>query len=156
MIGSDAGRSTVHASAVTIGEAGVLIRGASGIGKSALAFGLISARPGRCRLIADDRVRLSAHHGRLVAFAPAEIAGLIEVRGQGVVSLPYLSPAVIRLVVDMVAAVEAPRMPEQEESITILEGVSLPRLALAAGSLDGAMRVAFAAERLDYGSAGRR
>ena len=42
--------STIHASAVVIGETGVLIRGASGAGKSTLARSLIAAGAVACRL----------------------------------------------------------------------------------------------------------
>ena len=55
---------TVHATAVLVGADGVLIRGESGAGKSALALALIERG---ARLIADDRLMLSACHGRLVA-----------------------------------------------------------------------------------------
>ncbi len=81
---------TVHASAVLVGEHGVLIRGASGSGKSSLVLGLIDRDPSSTRLIADDRVHLDADRGRLVAAAPDTIAGKLEVRGQGIVEVAHV------------------------------------------------------------------
>ena len=80
------GGLTVHAACVVLGEAGVLIRGESGAGKSSLALGLIEAAPAHGlfgALVADDRVRITCAHGRLVARPHPAIAGRIELRGLG-------------------------------------------------------------------------
>ena len=125
--------STIHASAVLIGAHAVLIRGASGAGKSQLAWQLIGAAPAHipfARLVADDRAFLEAHHGRLVARAAPELAGLLEVRGLGIRRLPHEPCAVVGLVVDL-AAVDADRLPPREALATTILGVTLPRLALA-------------------------
>ena len=79
---TEAMSETVHATAVLVGADGVLIRGESGSGKSALALALIERG---ARLIADDRLTLSGCHGRIVATAPGATAGLIELRGRGIV-----------------------------------------------------------------------
>jgi serine kinase of HPr protein (carbohydrate metabolism regulator) len=115
---------SVHATAVVAGEYGVLIRGLSGAGKSALALGLIE-RGGK--LIADDRVFLSAVNGRLVASAPAATAGLVELRGRGILKRPHERSAVIRLVVDIVAAEGLERMPNEVELMTEILGINVPR-----------------------------
>jgi serine kinase of HPr protein (carbohydrate metabolism regulator) len=62
---------------------------------------------------------------------PPQLAGLIEIRGLGIRRLPYEAAAVIRLVVDLAAAAE--RMPAASASETEIEGVQLPRLAVAPG-----------------------
>ena len=62
--------SNVYASAVLVGERGVLIRGAAGSGKSSLALALIAADPAATRLVADDRAVLEAAGGRLLASVP--------------------------------------------------------------------------------------
>ena len=134
------GAPTVHAGAVLVGEAGVLVRGASGSGKSSLIFDLIAA-PHPAWLVADDRVVLVAAHGRLVASVPAAIAGRLEIRGQGIVSLPFVSPVVIRLVVDLLPVALCPRLPSAEEARVDALGVTLPRLALPVGIARGAVRV---------------
>jgi serine kinase of HPr protein (carbohydrate metabolism regulator) len=140
--------ATVHASAVALAQAGILIRGASGSGKSSLALALLTAHPTRARLIGDDRIALAARGGRLVATVPSQIAGLLEIRGQGIRAFSPLSPAVIRLVVDLCAADEAPRMPSESDETADVEGVRLPRLLLPRGAVDGHVRVAAAAARV--------
>jgi len=132
---------TVHASAVLVGELGVLVRGASGAGKSSLVWELITARPDEARLVADDRVILVAAHGRLVADVPQNIAGLIELRGVGIVSVPHVAPVVVRLVVDLLAAEACPRLPQTGDARVRLAGVDLPRLALPGGIGGGAARL---------------
>ena len=125
--------STIHASAVLIGAHAVLIRGASGAGKSQLAWQLIGAAPAHipfARLVADDRAFVEAHHGRLVVRAAPELAGLLEVRGLGIRRLPHEPCAVVGLVVDLAAA-DADRLPPREALATAILGVTLPRLALA-------------------------
>ena len=62
----------------------VLLRGASGSGKSDLALRFLD-RFADAWLIADDRVLLEARHGALYPAAPAPLHGLLEVRGLGLV-----------------------------------------------------------------------
>lgn len=130
--GQELGQETLHASCVLLDEAGVLIRGASGSGKSALCLALLdrSFLEGRhARLVGDDRIRLEAHHGRLVARPHPALAGLIEIRGLGLRRLAAHAPAaVVRLVVDLVA--EAERLPTEASATALLLGVAVPRLAL--------------------------
>jgi HPr kinase/phosphorylase len=127
--------ATVHAAAVLAGARAVLIRGASGAGKSRLAHELIDAgRSGLlpfARLVGDDRVHLQAAGGRLLVRPAAALAGLIEVRGVGIVRMPYEPDAVVGLVVDLAA--DAERMPEGAQQQTEIEGIKLPRLAVAQG-----------------------
>jgi len=139
---------TVHASAVLIGGCGVLIRGASGSGKSSLVLGLIDRDPSSTRLVADDRVHLDADRGRLFAAVPEAIAGKLEIRGQGIVEVPHVSPAVICLVVDLLPRNRCPRLPETVDTRVEVRGVILPRLMLPIGSIDGPARVRFAARPL--------
>jgi HPr kinase/phosphorylase len=132
---------TLHASAVLVGEEGVLIRGGPGSGKSSLVLRLLALDPATTWLVADDRVSLAAHHGRLVAAVPETIAGKLEIRGQGIVERPCVSPVVVRLVVDLLPAAECPRLPEDHEATATVDGVAIPRLMLPIGITDGAERV---------------
>ena len=102
--------SAWHGSAVCFGpERGVLILGASGRGKSALALDLIDRG---ATLVADDRVILWPCGGAVFARPPARIAGLIEQRGLGLLRLRWQRLARIRLIVDLDAP-QAPRLPTQ-------------------------------------------
>lgn len=123
----------IHATVVAIGEAGVLLRGASGAGKSSLALALIgfAASFGRfARLVADDRVALQAVGGRLLARPVAPLEGVVERRGLGLTPEPFTPAVVVRLVVDLLGE-EPARMPEPEELVDSLAGVDLPRLRVA-------------------------
>ncbi|MEI2385432.1 HPr kinase/phosphatase C-terminal domain-containing protein [Breoghania sp. JC706] len=122
--------TATHATCVVVGTAGVLIRGASGSGKSALGLALVGHARGAghfAALVGDDRVALDVSGGRLVARVPPAIAGLIEQRGRGIRSVPYLPAAVVRLVVDLVPAKTIDRMPEEAALRAEIAGVTLPR-----------------------------
>ena len=132
---STPGEVTLHATCVVLGEDGILIRGAPGAGKSSLALDLIgrATTGGRfARLVCDDRVRVSARSGRLVARAVPSIAGRIEIRGIGIVEVPHEPACILRLVVDLDGA--PPRMPEPDAQCVDILGVRLPRLRVDAGT----------------------
>jgi len=125
---------TIHASAVLVGARALLIRGPAGSGKSRLALLLVQASGQALpftRLVGDDRVHVESVHGRLLVRPAETLAGLIEVRGLGIRRLPHEPLAVVRLVVDLSARQE--RLPAAESALTELAGISLPRLAVAAG-----------------------
>ena len=128
--------TTIHASAVLVGARAVLIRGPSAAGKSRLALELIEAeRAGAllfARLVADDRVHLETAGGRLLARPAAALAGLIEVRGVGLLRVAHEPSAIVGLVVDLAAA-DAARLPEPGKRKTDIDGIFLPRLAVAPG-----------------------
>jgi len=124
--------STVHATTIAIGEAGILIRGASGAGKTTLALALIAyaRQAGRfARLVADDRTALAAAGSRLLARPVAPLEGIVERCGLGLTPEPYLPAAVVRFVIDLAGA-EPARMPEPDHLVVSIAGVDLPRLSL--------------------------
>jgi HPr kinase/phosphorylase len=127
---------TTHANALLIREAGLLLRGPSGSGKSALTFALIArarAAGDFAALIADDRVAFENRGGRLLARPHPAIAGKMELRALGVVDVPCESQAVIRAVVDL-AGSDSPapeRLPAADEDHVEICGVTLPRRQLA-------------------------
>jgi RNase adaptor protein for sRNA GlmZ degradation len=116
----------MHATCVALGGAAVLLRGPSGAGKSDLALRLIEEG---ARLVADDQVELAAEGGRLVARAPAAIAGKMEVRGVGIVPVAAEAAATVALIADLVTAADVERLPEPAEE-TIL-GIAIARITLA-------------------------
>jgi serine kinase of HPr protein (carbohydrate metabolism regulator) len=127
---------TIHAGCVLIGEAGLLIRGASGSGKSALAREVVSLALGTGhfgRLVSDDRTRLEAHHGRLLARPVEPLGGSIEVFGLGIVRRPFEAAAVVRLVLDL--SDDPARYPEEQDRHVVLCGVMIPRIRMQAGAI---------------------
>ncbi len=130
----------VHATCVDIEGTGVLVRGPSGSGKSDLALRLIDGGAG---LVADDRAELTLEGGRVVVTAPPEIAGLFEVRGQGVRRLPWVERAVLGLVVDLVGPEEVERLAETARCEIL--GLTLALLRLAPFEASAAAKVRLAA-----------
>ena len=133
----EAATATVHASAVLTGNRAALIRGPAGSGKSRLALALIDAAVSGlirfARLVADDRIDLTASHGRLLLRPPPALAGLIEVRGVGVRRLAFEAVAVAGLVVDL-AAKEGERIPDESARVAEISGIRLLRLPVAPGA----------------------
>ncbi len=122
---------SIHASAVVVGEAGIIIRGPSGAGKSSLALGLIGVaeRAGHfARLVGDDRIELRRRGGRLIARGHPRISGMAERRGQGLVRMDFEPAAVARLIVELLGREEASRYPEATR-VTFC-GIKLPVLPL--------------------------
>jgi serine kinase of HPr protein (carbohydrate metabolism regulator) len=123
--GGDAGMILAHATCVDLEDGAVLLRGASGSGKSDLALRLVDAG---AVLVADDQVRLECRDGRLFASPPAALAGLLEVRGLGIVRLPHRADAPVGLVVDLVGPDDVERLPEDGQ--VELASVTLARIRL--------------------------
>jgi len=98
----------VHASCVALNGRGVLIMGASGSGKSALALKLMSLGS---QLVADDQTHLHVANGALIATCPTPIRGMIEARGVGLLAAETSPSAPIELAIDM-NRVETARLPE--------------------------------------------
>lgn len=99
----------IHATTIQLGAHGVMLLGASGSGKSDLALRLIADG---ALLVSDDQTRITLLNGKLIASAPATIAGRIESRGIGILPAPQIESATVRLAVELTGeAIE--RMPEQ-------------------------------------------
>jgi len=116
---------TIHATAVAIEDQGVLLCGPSGVGKSDLALRLIDSG---AILVADDRIEIRCDADVLMVHCPLAISGKLEVRGIGILTLPYVSPVTIAMVVNLVPPEEIERLPVYES--IILLGKSVRKLAL--------------------------
>lgn len=137
---------------------GILLRGKSGSGKSALALqlldqpgtGLVEGRPPvTAQLVSDDQVVLSSAGGKLLATAPAAIAGLLEVRGLGILEVPAVAAeASIGLVIDHAPAASQTRLPEP--SFVELCGISIAAWTIDFSLPDAAARIRLLA-RLAWG-----
>ncbi|WP_299025278.1 HPr kinase/phosphorylase [uncultured Sulfitobacter sp.] len=114
--------ATVHGGCVAIAGKAVLIIGPSGSGKSALALQLIAHG---AELIADDRTILRKDGNSIIASVPETIAGMIEARGVGLITLPHLPDCKVVLVIDM-GVVESARLP-QRHTHSVLD-IQLPCL----------------------------
>ncbi len=120
----------VHATCVAVpdeqnGAAGILLLGPSGAGKSDLALRLIDEG---AQLVADDQTSLSQRESALWAEAPESLAGLIEVRGLGIIRMPYLEKVRVSACFDLVEATKIERLPEPKTRTFL--GISLPSLDL--------------------------
>lgn len=102
-------------------RSGILLQGAPGSGKSSLALQLIdqpgsgagSPQPVSAQLVSDDQVLLKGTDGVLTASAPAAIAGLLEVRGSGIIRLDRTSqPVRLDMVISHTDAKQLDRLPE--------------------------------------------
>jgi hypothetical protein len=122
---SDSPDATVHASCVAIGGRGVLLRGASGRGKSDLALRLIDRG---AKLVSDDYTELRRSGDRVTARAPERIAGKLEIRGVGIVPFPAQADVPVCLIADLDGVPERMPQPDSES----LAGVTVPVLAVAA------------------------
>lgn len=121
----------LHATAVVIGEKGVLLLGASGAGKSALAERLIAEAhlSGQfARLIGDDRVAVARVGDHLIASGHPAIQGKIERRGIGISSIDHINKAVLAGAVEIIPSPE--RLPAERQPTFHLAGIDLPLLTL--------------------------
>lgn len=133
---------TMHASCVLIGDAGVLIEGASGAGKSDLALRLIDRG---AQLVSDDYSFIQRQDGRLIASPPATIAGKIEVRELGIVEMPHAASAPVALLIAL--GEPAARLPEPGAARRLL-GVEIPLLALGGRDPSAPVKVELALAQL--------
>ncbi|MEX3010859.1 HPr kinase/phosphorylase [Hoeflea sp. TYP-13] len=143
----------MHATAIVVGETGILITGASGSGKSRLALEFIQTATAAGRfaaLVADDQVFLKVAGQRIIAVAPEAIAGLIEIRGSGIVAVPGLRRAVMHVALAVDDGPDGERLPDPGERLEIAAGPSLPLLHIGPGRLKNpvALLDAFTQNRL--------
>lgn len=102
----------MHATAVVVNNCGILLTGKSGSGKSDLALRLIETK--NAVLVADDAVLLEKKGQKLYARPAENIAGLLEVRGVGLVKYPYIEETSVDLCVNLTDnAADVERLPEK-------------------------------------------
>jgi serine kinase of HPr protein (carbohydrate metabolism regulator) len=139
--------SLVHATAVAIEGAAILLRGPPGAGKSDLALRLIDDG---ARLVADDQTLLRRANDRVLVQAPATIAGLLEVRGVGIVRVDSLDEAPLALIVDLVPSEQVERIPDNRSEVVL--GLAFPLIALAAFEVSATAKLRFAWRTLAHGA----
>ena len=126
---------------------GALIEGDSGSGKSDLALRLLDLG---FRLCADDRTVIWTSGGALYGRAPRPLKGLIESRGQGILSETAIEFAQVALVCTCRPPQESlERLPDPTRSRLL--GMSIPQLSVHAFELSAPAKVRRAMEHLGGG-----
>ncbi|MBD2842414.1 HPr kinase/phosphorylase [Erythrobacter rubeus] len=128
----------LQATAVAIEGRALLMEGPPGIGKSSLALALIDRG---AVLIGDDGVTLERHGDQAIASPPPNIAGLLEVRGVGLINLPVADPTPVALVLTLGETGE--RLPDNAPTRDLL-GIQVPVLPFLPGEIAPARRAEIA------------
>jgi serine kinase of HPr protein (carbohydrate metabolism regulator) len=133
---------THHASTVAVDGRAVLITGPSGSGKSDLALRLLDRG---FTLVSDDQTIVRREGNKLIASAPPNIAGKLEIRGVGIVDMDMVKDVPVALVVQLTSEIE--RLPDERRERPVL-GVKLPLVSVDALTASAASKVALALDRL--------
>lgn len=132
----------LHASCVAVEGRAVLIGGPSGSGKSDLALRLLDRG---FTLVSDDRTIVRREGSKLIASAPTNIRGKLEIRGVGIVEMDSLSDVPVALVVELTSDIQ--RLPDDDRERIIL-GTGIPLISVDAMTASAPSKVAVALDRL--------
>ena len=133
---------SLHASAVALEGRAVLITGPSGSGKSDLSLRLLDRG---FTLVSDDQTVIKKDGSRLVASAPQNIAGKLEIRGIGIVEMERIENVPVALIVELMGEIE--RLPDDSRQRPIL-GIMLPLVTIDALTASAPSKVAIALDRM--------
>jgi serine kinase of HPr protein (carbohydrate metabolism regulator) len=133
---------TIHASTVAVDGRAVLISGPSGSGKSDLTLRLLDRG---FTLVSDDQTIVKREGDRLIASAPPNIKGKLEIRGIGIVDMETVENAPVALYVELTS--EIVRLPDDRRERPVL-GVNLPLISVDAQTASAASKVSLALDRL--------
>lgn len=142
------GLELVHATAIVCAGRAALIIGPSGSGKSDLALRCLTLPPSpliphTAALIADDQVLLERLGALLMASSPANLSGLIEVRGLGILKVSAAPAAPVALAVELTGPGVTERLPDPWPTLSFL-GQKVPVLRLWAFESAAAQKVLIA------------
>lgn len=133
---------TLHASTVATDGRAVVIMGPSGAGKSDLALRLLDRG---FTLVSDDRTIIKRNGDTLVASAPANIAGKLEIRGIGIVEMETSGEVPVGLLVELTSEIQ--RLPDENRERPVL-GVTIPLISIDAMTASAPSKVALALDRM--------
>jgi serine kinase of HPr protein (carbohydrate metabolism regulator) len=119
--------------------------GASGVGKSDLALRLIDSG---ATLVADDQVHVEAGETGLLGRPAEALAGLLEVRGLGILRLPYCEVSPLGLVVELDRTEIMARLPTRSTYSLLGTDLRYLRLDPREASADAKVRLALTADRV--------
>ena len=145
----------LHATTISLNGTAVMIRGASGSGKSDLALQLLeSAGSGltgqaiTVTLVADDQTFLRREGEIIFVSSPEAIAGLLEIRGHDVLQVGATQNVPLVLVVDLRPASQIERLPQPEDMVTQILGLDIPNIMIDPAKPSAASRLRVAWARL--------
>lgn len=129
---------TLHGVFIQIFDVGVLLAGASGVGKSELALELLARGH---RLVADDAAEfLGRDQGRVHGRCPPLISGFLEVRGLGILSIERMFGAAallagcpLDLILRLLPPTEVGDMADRvygQRNTRLVCGIGVPEIAL--------------------------
>jgi serine kinase of HPr protein (carbohydrate metabolism regulator) len=133
---------TIHASTVALNGRAVLITGPSGSGKSDLTLRLLDRE---FALVSDDQTIVKKDGDRLLASAPPNIAGKLEIRGIGIVEMDRVDSVPVALIVELTGDIQ--RLPDDSRERPIL-GIKLPLISIDAMTASAPSKVAIALDRI--------
>lgn len=133
---------TLHASTVALDGRAVLICGPSGSGKSDLALQLLDRG---FILVSDDQTIVRRDNGRLLAAAPPNIRGKLEIRGIGIVDMETADDLPVALFVELTSEIE--RLPDDSRERLVLD-LAIPLISVDAMTASAPAKVALALDRL--------
>lgn len=136
----------IHASSVVVQGRAILLSGPSGVGKSDLALRLIDRG---ATLLCDDYTHIVRHADSPIAKAMPTIAGLIEVRGIGLIRQPHIDQAPVALIVSLLEQDE-PQPQRLPDSLPVrtLCGVDVPVLTLHGFEASAPLKIELALKRI--------
>ena len=140
--GSRLSAETVHASTVATDGRAVLIMGPSASGKSDLALRLLDRG---FTLVSDDQTVVKRDGDRVMASAPPNIAGKLEIRGIGIVDMETVSNIPVALLVELTSEIQ--RLPDESRERPLL-GLKLPLISIDAMTASAPSKVALALDRM--------
>ena len=133
---------TIHASTVAAEGRAVVISGPSGAGKSDLALRLLDRG---FTLVSDDQTTIRRDGDRLIASAPPNIAGKLEIRGVGIVDMDVLKDVPVALFVELTSEIQ--RLPDDSRERPLLGG-RRPLISIDAMTASAPSKVALALDRM--------
>tara|TARA_B100000989_G_scaffold236078_1_gene182921 strand:- start:751 stop:1173 length:423 start_codon:yes stop_codon:yes gene_type:complete len=125
----------VHGTSVALEDHGVLIVGHSGSGKSDLALRLIDSGG---TLISDDQTVCLKKQNEIFLYSIKEIYGLLEVKGMGIIKVPYVENVKMKIIVSLIKKKPERINPKNKKKIL---GLNFPYLELDPNEISAVAKI---------------